>query len=113
MGDGVNIASRLQEYAQECSIVISGKVYSDVKNKAGINTNFIGNKKLKNVDDPVKVYEVLSGEGEQKEIVKKESKKVDKKYLYYLLAGTVIVMVAIMIWKYLPLEYSPAAVELE
>ncbi len=104
LGDGVNIASRLQEDAEEGCIVISGKVYSDIKNKAGIHAKFIGDKKLKNVEDPVKVYEVLSGEGEQKETVKKESKKVNKKYLSYLLAGIVIVMAAIMIWKYLPTD---------
>jgi len=62
LGDGVNIASRLQEQAEEGCIVISGKVYSDIKNKAGIYAKFIADKKLKNVEDPVKVYEVL-GEG--------------------------------------------------
>ena len=59
LGDGVNVASRLQEISKEGCITISGKVYSDIKNKEGINTNLIGDKKLKNVDDPVKVYEVL------------------------------------------------------
>ena len=64
LGDGVNVASRLQEASQEGCITISGKVYSDVKNKAGINTKYIGEKKLKGVDDPVKVYEVLCEEKE-------------------------------------------------
>ncbi len=58
-GDGVNIASRLQEIAGEGCIAISEKVYSDIKNKAGINTRYMGDKKLKNVDGPVKVYEVI------------------------------------------------------
>ena len=112
LGDGVNIASRLQEEAEEGCIVISGKVYSDIKNKAGIYAKFIGDKKLKNVEDPVKVYEVL-GEGEEQETVKKESKRVDKKYLNYLLAGVIIVIAAIVMWNYLPMESSLPAVELE
>ena len=65
LGDGVNIASRLQEEAPEGGITISGKVYSDVKNKADINTKFIAEKVLKNVDEPVKVYQVKCEETEQ------------------------------------------------
>ena len=62
LGDGVNVASRLQEISAEGCITVSGRVHSDVKNKAGITTKFIGEQKLKGVDDPVKVYEVLCEE---------------------------------------------------
>jgi class 3 adenylate cyclase len=55
-GDGVDVASRIQEISPAGSITISGRVYSDVKSKAGIKTKFIGDKRLKNVDDPVNVY---------------------------------------------------------
>ena len=59
LGDGVNIASRLQEETHEGSITISGKVYSDVKNKADINAKFIGEKTFKNVDEPIKIYSII------------------------------------------------------
>ena len=112
LGDGVNIASRLQDNAQEGGIVISGKVYSDIKNKAGIYTKFIGDKKLKNVDEPVKVYEVLYQGEEGQEIAKKESKKVSGKYLFYL-GGIVIVIAAILIWNYLPISSKSAFIDKE
>ena len=112
LGDGVNIASRLQDNAQEGGIVISGKVYSDIKNKAGIYTKFIGDKKLKNVDEPVKVYEVLYQGEERLEIAKKESKKVSGKYLFYL-GGIVIVIAAILIWNYLPISSKSAFIDKE
>src|SRR5210317_1209551 len=35
LGDGVNIASRIQGVTSKNVIVISGKVYSDIKNKEG------------------------------------------------------------------------------
>ena len=41
IGDGVNIASRLQEDAEEGCINISSNVYSNVRNKADILTNVI------------------------------------------------------------------------
>ena len=112
LGDGVNIASRLQDNAQEGGIVISGKVYSDIKNKAGIYTKFIGDKKLKNVDEPVKVYEVLYQGEEGQEIAKKESKKFSGKYLFYL-GGIVIVIAAILIWNYLPISSKSAFIDKE
>jgi TolB-like protein len=62
IGDGVNIASRLQEDAQEGCINISATVYSNIKNKADIQTKFIGSKSFKNVDEEYKVYKVLSND---------------------------------------------------
>jgi TolB-like protein/Tfp pilus assembly protein PilF len=100
LGDGVNVASRLQEISADGSITISGRVYSDVKNKAGIKTKFIGDKRLKNVEDPVKVYEVLCEE----EVVteSKEQPRKSNKWLYFVIAGLIIVVAAIWILYNLP-----------
>jgi non-specific serine/threonine protein kinase len=62
LGDGVNVASRLQESAEEGCITISAAVYGDVKNKADITVKFVGEIELKNVDEPVKVYNVICDE---------------------------------------------------
>ncbi len=56
-GDGVNIASRLMAHAQAGSIYISESVHSNVSNKKGITTNFLREEMLKNVKDPVRIYE--------------------------------------------------------
>ena len=64
LGDSVNIASRLQESAEEGCINISGSVYKDIKNKSDIQTKFIEEKSFKNVDDPIKVYKVCCEEVE-------------------------------------------------
>jgi len=56
-GDGVNIASRLMAHAQAGSICISESVHSNVSNKKGITTNFLREELLKNVKDPVRIYE--------------------------------------------------------
>ena len=44
LGDGVNVASRLEEMAEEGCINISGAVYKDIKNKAGISIEFVEEK---------------------------------------------------------------------
>ena len=58
MGDGVNIASRIQGLADSYDIVISGRVYDDIKNKEGLNVEFLGERSLKGVIKPTPVYKV-------------------------------------------------------
>ncbi len=58
LGDGVNIASRLEQSAKKGGIAISGTIYGDIKNKTDIQVRFIGEKTFKNVSEPLKVYEV-------------------------------------------------------
>ncbi len=99
LGDGVNVASRLQEISQEGCITISGKVYSDIKNKAGILTTYIGEKKLKNVDESVKVYEVRYEEDDPGPSTQQPALSSRKnKLTYYLIAGMVIVIAFLLIW---------------
>ncbi len=57
-GDGVNIAARIVSQADSGKIFISEVVHSNVSNKKGINSIFIKEEVLKNVKDPVKIYEV-------------------------------------------------------
>jgi TolB-like protein/class 3 adenylate cyclase/Tfp pilus assembly protein PilF len=57
-GDGVNIASRLITLARPGGICISESVHINVANKKGIKTNFLREEILKNVKDPVLIYEV-------------------------------------------------------
>jgi adenylate cyclase len=59
-GDGVNIASRIQAIASPGSIFISESVHNYVSNKKEIETRFVRQEILKNVKDPVSVYEVIT-----------------------------------------------------
>ena len=58
LGDGVNIASRIQNLANTHGIVISEKVYSDIVNKEGLEIEFLGEQALKGVSKPVGIYKV-------------------------------------------------------
>jgi TolB-like protein len=58
LGDGVNITSRIEQSAEPGCIYISATVYNDIKNKPEIRIEYIGERELKNVDTPQKIYKV-------------------------------------------------------
>src|SRR5688572_23746345 len=59
-GDGVNIASRIQAIANPGSIYISEAVHNSISNKKEFETKFVKEEKLKNVKEPVKIYQVIA-----------------------------------------------------
>ena len=61
-GDAVNIASRLQALAPVGAIWISESVQNNVSNKKDIKTKFVRTETLKNVKEPVRVYEVITND---------------------------------------------------
>ena len=61
-GDGVNIASRLETVASPGEILISESVQRNIKNKKDVETIFLREEILKNVDEPIRIYRVLTGE---------------------------------------------------
>jgi len=58
-GDGVNIAARIQTIANPGCIYVSETVHRNVSNKKEIQTRFIKEETLKNVREPIRIYEVL------------------------------------------------------
>ena len=58
-GDGVNIASRLEGIADPGQVYISGGIYEQVKYKLVCGYESLGDRKVKNIADPVKVYRVV------------------------------------------------------
>src|SRR5262245_42825371 len=58
-GDGVNVASRIEGIAEPGQVFISGGIYEQIKNKLVCGYESLGDKKVKNITDPVRVYKVL------------------------------------------------------
>lgn len=61
-GDGVNIASRIESFATSGSVMISDKVFDDIKNHPSFSPSLMGEFELKNVKRPVEVY-ALTNDG--------------------------------------------------
>lgn len=55
-GDGVNVAARLQEYAEPGGVLISESVYDVVRGTVGKLARDVGYLQLKNLDKSVRVY---------------------------------------------------------
>jgi class 3 adenylate cyclase/predicted transcriptional regulator YheO len=60
IGDGVNIASRIQEEASPGEIIVSEVIYQNLKNKQENKLTYIGEKELKNVENKIKLYKINS-----------------------------------------------------
>jgi formylglycine-generating enzyme required for sulfatase activity/class 3 adenylate cyclase len=58
-GDGVNIASRLEGIADPGQVYVSGGIYEQIKHKLVCGYESLGDRKIKNITDPVRVYRVL------------------------------------------------------
>lgn len=64
-GDGVNIAARLEALAPTGGIYISGTVYDHVKGKFPTGFDYLGERKVKNIDGAVSVYALQLAGAEQ------------------------------------------------
>jgi class 3 adenylate cyclase len=62
LGDGVNVAARLETLAEPGGICISSSVYDQITGKLDLGFQDIGDQALKNISRPIRVYRV-SGTG--------------------------------------------------
>lgn len=58
-GDGVNVAARLESLAQPGGILVAGDAYRQVKGKVRADFEDLGLKELKNIPEPVGVYQAV------------------------------------------------------
>jgi adenylate cyclase len=65
MGDGVNIAARLESICEPGAICLSEDAYRQVKGRLDLAVSDLGQKELKNIADPVRVYSLEVGKPTQ------------------------------------------------
>jgi adenylate cyclase len=58
-GTGVNVAARLESLADPGGILISGTAYDQVEGRLDCGFAFLGEREVKNIERPVRVYRVL------------------------------------------------------
>src|SRR5207237_7053201 len=62
LGDGVNIAARLQEIAQPGAVCLSEDAFHQVRDKIAVSIVDMGNVGLKNIPRPMRVYSLHAGD---------------------------------------------------
>src|SRR4026209_2448328 len=61
MGDGVNIASRLEGVAAPGALCLSEDAYRQVKARLDLSVSDLGSTQLKNIAEPIRVYSLQVG----------------------------------------------------
>jgi adenylate cyclase len=73
-GDGVNIAARVQALASPGSICLSENAYKQVRGKLALDFSDMGERQLKNIAQPVRVYDVRLGDAPARPTLAKRDK---------------------------------------
>ena len=60
IGDGVNVASRIESLAVSGSVLVSDRVFNEIRNTDGIDAQFLRKFRLKNVVEPVGIYAITN-----------------------------------------------------
>src|SRR6202795_121233 len=92
-GDGVNIASRLEGLADPGQVFISGGIYEQIKQKLVCGYESLGDRKVKNITDPVRVYRVLPDP-----TAFNKTRKPREHILIFLLSVAVLVIAGGALW---------------
>jgi formylglycine-generating enzyme required for sulfatase activity/class 3 adenylate cyclase len=92
-GDGVNIATRLEGIAHPGEVYISGGIYEQIKHKLVCGYESLGDRHVKNITDPVRVYRVLSDPA-----ALMQSRKRREGILIFLLSLAVLLIAGGALW---------------
>ena len=101
-GDGVNIAARVEGLSATGGISISGTVYEHIKDKLLLGYHYLGEQNVKNIPEPVLVYQILTAPEAAGKVIGEEKPKARKLRwaAFSVLALIIIVAGALAIWKY-------------
>ncbi len=102
MGDGINIAARLEGICPPKGICLSEDAYRQVKARLDIAVTDLGNQELKNIAEPVRAYAISVGNPAQAKPV--EPVKAAKRSIPAAIIagiGALIVVVAAGVWYFM------------
>jgi adenylate cyclase len=109
-GDGINIAARMESLAPAGGICIAGTVYDAVEKKLGLEYEYLGEKDVKNIETPVRVYRVLSYPGAAAHRVLKAKKTVGvawRNAVAFIVAILILGAAAVSVWHYYQRPATP------
>lgn len=100
LGDGVNVAARLQGAAAPGGICISGSVYDQIRNKLTLGFESLGERRFKNIPQPVRTF-TIAGTDEDGELpAKKKSAGPPRLLVKSAFAALALLVLAGGYWMY-------------
>ncbi|MCH7776977.1 MAG: adenylate/guanylate cyclase domain-containing protein [Gemmatimonadetes bacterium] len=94
LGDGVNIAARLETLAEPGGISLARSVFDQVKKQLDLGYEYLGEHAVKNIAEPVPVYRVLT-EPEAAGKIIGETKRATQSWKRMALAAVVFVLIGV------------------
>jgi len=103
LGDGVNVAARVESLAEAGGISISGTVYDQIKKKLVLGYEYLGEQTVKNIMEPVRVYRVRMEPGVNVPEVAAEKKAKPRQWRRVVLPLGIILFVVVAslaVWRF-------------
>ena len=97
-GDGVNIAARMESLAEAGAICISGTSYDQIKNKLNLGYKNLGENRVKNIAEPVRVYRVLMDPGSAGTVI--DARRKHKKWMALAVVILIIAIGGLLNWYF-------------
>ena len=99
LGDGVNVAARLETIAEPGGICISSSVYDQITGKLDLGFQDIGEQTLKNISRPIRVYRVSGTAKPQRSAPPAPPPRRSHASLPWAIAGAVVAVVGVAAWQ--------------
>jgi class 3 adenylate cyclase len=98
LGDGVNVAARLETLAEPGGVCISSSVYDQITGKLDLGFKDIGEQALKNISRPIRVYRV-SGTSMPQRAVPQQPPRRHKEFPWAIAGAAIVAIAAVAAWQ--------------
>jgi adenylate cyclase len=108
LGDGVNVAARLQSAAPPGGVCISGSVHEQIRNKLSLGFELLGELRFKNIPQTVRTFTISGTNDGGQSPPPKAASKPSGLWLKATVAALSLVILAGGYWAYATRQQSPA-----
>ncbi len=95
LGDGVNVAARIQTVAEPGGVCISGSVYDQIQNKLTLQFVSMGERSFKNIVQPIRTFSIAEADGEAMPAASKPKRPKGRKIGGIIAAVAALIVVAV------------------
>ena len=94
LGDGVNVAARIQTIAEPGGVCISGSVYDQIQNKLTLQFKVMGERSFKNIAQPIRTFSIAEANGSAMPVTSAPERPKGRKLTGIIAAVIALIVVA-------------------
>ena len=96
LGDGVNVAARIQTVAEPGGVCISGSVYDQIQNKLTLQFQLMGERSFKNIAQPIRTFLIAEADGTAMPVPVASVPERSSRSNLLIIAAAVIVLIVVV-----------------